>query len=422
MIAPPLLQLTSISKSFDAVAALRDVSFDLQAGEVHALVGENGAGKSTLVKIISGAEIPDAGAIEIAGQSVTSSSPQLSRELGVAVIYQQPALFPDLSVAENIALRSERSRALGFVGWPNRRRVARRLLDDAGCDAHVDALAGSLSMPQQQLVEIAAALGANARILILDEPTASLSNREVENLFGLIDRLRSRGVGMIYISHRLEELQRVADRVTVLRDGRHVETGAMTDMTRERLIRLMVGREINAVYPVRTPTIGKVAIEIRNLSCAASGVRDVSVAVHAGEIVGLAGLVGSGRSELARTLFGLTPATSGQILLSGLAVQIKRAIRCDRPWCRVCSRRSPPARRHFRDERRREFHACDTSRNFHGRIDQSPPRARRECRLQQAARYQGGLVRQSRVHAIRRKSAKGRARTLACDKAHGPDS
>jgi len=322
MIAPPLLQLTSISKSFDAVAALRDVSFDLQAGEVHALVGENGAGKSTLVKIISGAEIPDAGAIEIAGQSVTSSSPQLSRELGVAVIYQQPALFPDLSVAENIALRSERSRALGFVGWPNRRRVARRLLDDAGCDAHVDALAGSLSMPQQQLVEIAAALGANARILILDEPTASLSNREVENLFGLIDRLRSRGVGMIYISHRLEELQRVADRVTVLRDGRHVETGAMTDMTRERLIRLMVGREINAVYPVRTPTIGKVAIEIRNLSCAASGVRDVSVAVHAGEIVGLAGLVGSGRSELARTLFGLTPATSGQILLSGLAVQI----------------------------------------------------------------------------------------------------
>ena len=318
----PLLNLTSISKSFSGVQALRDVSFDLQAGEVHALIGENGAGKSTLVKVITGAHQPDAGTIQIAGQAVADNDPARSRELGIAAIYQQPALFADLTVAENIALRLERGGAWRWLRWGERRRSAASLLERVGCSISPDALVRSLTMPQQQLVEIAAALGGNARILILDEPTASLSDREVDNLFSVIRTLRGHGVGMIYISHRLEELSRIADRVTVLRDGRYVATRPMASTDRSELVRLMVGRELSAVFPKISVPLGETVLELRDLGCRESRISNINLSVRAGEIVGLAGLVGAGRTELARILFGLTPAHSGQVLLRGKPVVI----------------------------------------------------------------------------------------------------
>jgi rhamnose transport system ATP-binding protein len=317
-----LLRLTSITKSFGGVQALKGVSLDLRPGEVHALVGENGAGKSTLIKIITGAVRHDSGTIQIRGQLIEQNDPAQSRKLGVAAIYQQPALFPDLTVAENIALRLERGGAWRWIHWTARRRRAQQLLDSVGGDISPDSRVADLTMPQQQLVEIAGSLGQDAKILILDEPTASLSDREVENLFKVIARLRTEGVGMIYISHRLEELNRVADRVTVLRDGNYVATLPKSEAPTAELIRLMVGRELSAVFPKQTVPLGKIALEATNLCCRDAGVRDVSLTVRAGEILGLAGLVGAGRTELAGVLFGLTPADGGEILLENRRVRV----------------------------------------------------------------------------------------------------
>jgi rhamnose transport system ATP-binding protein len=317
-----LLSLSNITKSFTGVHALKGVSFDLRPGEVHALVGENGAGKSTLIKVITGAHRPDAGTLEINGQPVTDNDPTRSKSLGVAVIYQQPALFPDLTVAENIALRLERGGPWRLINWRERRRRAADLLARVGATIAPDAYVRDLTMPEQQLVEIAGALGGDAKILILDEPTASLSDREVDNLFRVIRELRQQGVGMVYISHRLEELPQIADRVTVLRDGAYVATRPMSEVDRGEMIRLMVGRSLDAVFPKVDVPIGDVVLETRDLACRESGVGGVSLVVRAGEILGLAGLVGAGRTEVARVLFGLTPATAGQILLKGQPVQV----------------------------------------------------------------------------------------------------
>jgi rhamnose transport system ATP-binding protein len=305
------------------VHALRGASLELRAGEVHALVGENGAGKSTLIKILTGAVQPDGGTIEVAGRRVGEHSPRAAKAAGIAAIYQQPALFPELTVAENLALGLEAGGLLRRVNWKARRRRAQELLDRVGARIDPDAEALSLSMPQQQLVEIARALGADARILILDEPTASLGDDDARHLLDVIRELRGRGVGMIYISHRLEELPQIADRVTVLRDGRTVGTRDMETVSREQLIALMVGRELSAVFPKREVPLGNVVLECDDVGCAASGVRDVSLVVCAGEIVGLAGLVGAGRTELARTLFGLTPADAGTVRLNGRPVRIE---------------------------------------------------------------------------------------------------
>ena len=312
-----LLKLTDIAKAFAGVQALRGVSFELRAGEVHALVGENGAGKSTLIKVITGAHAPDAGTVEIQGRVIEDNDPVRARALGVAAIYQQPALFPDLTVAENIALGLERPGAWRLVRWRPRRDRARRLLERIGAAIDPEAEVRRLTMPEQQLVEIARALGADARILIMDEPTASLSEEDTGNLFAVIRQLREQGVAMLYISHRLEELPRVADRVTALRDGALVGTRRQADVNRDELIRMMVGRELAAVFPKAEVPIGEVVLEVQGLSCRASGVRDVSLSVRAGEILGLAGLVGAGRTELARVLFGLTPADSGAIRVRG---------------------------------------------------------------------------------------------------------
>jgi rhamnose transport system ATP-binding protein len=319
----PLLSVSGITKSFSGVHALKGVSFDLQAGEVHALVGENGAGKSTLIKVITGAHRPDAGTLEVEGRRIDHNSPLLSRSLGIAAIYQQPALFPDLSVAENLAMGFETGGSWRLIDWRGRRARAKELLDRIGARIDPDAPASTLTMPEQQMVEIAKSLGGRAKILIMDEPTASLPEHEVANLFRVVRELKAQGVGIIYISHRLEELSSLADRVTVLRDGQTVTTRPMKDIDKPELIRLMVGREISAIFPKRDVKQGDVVLETRNLGCRESGVRGVSLSVRAGEILGLAGLVGAGRTELARILFGLTPATEGEILFQGRPVAIR---------------------------------------------------------------------------------------------------
>jgi rhamnose transport system ATP-binding protein len=318
----PLLQATNISKHFAGVQALRGVSFDLHAGEVHALIGENGAGKSTLINIITGAHQPDDGTLEVSGRLIQNNDPVLSRSLGIAAIHQQPALFPDLTVAENIALGLEPGGWWRRIRWGHRRRRARELLARVGASINPDAVVQDLTMPEQQLVEIARALGAEARILIMDEPTASLSEREVERLFQVIRDLRGHGVGIIYISHRLDELFQVTDRVTVLRDGSVVQTRPLAEVDRAELIRLMVGRQLTAIFPKQEVEPGDVVLELRGLGCRAGGVSNVSLSVRAGEILGLAGLVGAGRTELARILFGLTPADAGTICLRGRSVVI----------------------------------------------------------------------------------------------------
>jgi rhamnose transport system ATP-binding protein len=320
--AETLLELTSISRSFGGVRALDSVSFTLRSGEVHALIGENGAGKSTLIKIITGAVQADDGSIRVNGRALENNDPAISRQWGIAAIYQQPALFPDLTVAENIALRLESAGKMRVIRWRKRRDNARRLLGHIGAQFSCDEFVRNLTMPEQQLVEIASALGADARILILDEPTASLTEREVENLFRVIRQLRQQGVGMIYISHRMDELAKIADRVTVLRDGKCVGTRLMNEVTSAELIRMMVGRELSAVFPKVPVEIGGVILRTENLGSSESGVNGINLEVRAGEILGLAGLVGAGRSELARILFGLTPADSGRILLNGREIQI----------------------------------------------------------------------------------------------------
>jgi rhamnose transport system ATP-binding protein len=324
---PHLLSLTDIRKSFSGVHALKGVSFDLRSGEVHALVGENGAGKSTLIKIITGAHQPDAGTLTVCGQPVTDNDPVRARRLGIAAIYQQPALFPDLTVAENIALGLEPAGWWRPVQWRRRRERAKHLLARVGSRLAPDVYVRRLSMPEQQLVEIARALGADARILIMDEPTASLSDTEVDNLFRVIRELRGGGVGIIYISHRLEELPRITDRVTALRDGEVAGTRLVGEVTRADLIRLMVGRELSAVFPKQPAAIGDIVLECRGVGCASAGVRDVTLSVRTGEILGLAGLVGAGRTELARVLFGLTPADAGEIRFRGQNVFIDQPAR-----------------------------------------------------------------------------------------------
>lgn len=318
----PVLEAHGLCKSFAGVRALKGVSFDLLPGEVHALVGENGAGKSTLIKIITGAYQADAGSLHVGGREVADNNPVKSRSLGIAAIYQLPALFPDLTVMETIAFGLEPVRLWRRVDWRGRRRSAQELLGRVGTRISPDALCRTLTMPEQQLVEIARALGAEARALIMDEPTASLPEQEVQNLFRVIRALRTSGVGVLYISHRLEELFEVADRVTVLRDGSAVATRPMADVNRADLIRLMVGRELSTVFPKRELVPGDTVLEARNLGCSAGGVKGVSFSARAGEVLGFAGLVGSGRTELAKTLFGLTPADSGEVFLKGRRARI----------------------------------------------------------------------------------------------------
>jgi ABC-type sugar transport system ATPase subunit len=316
-----LLKASSITKHFAGVFALKGISFELARGEVHALIGENGAGKSTFTKIVTGVLTPDSGELEIAGQIVRDYDPNRARAMGVSVIYQQPALFAHLSVAENIAIPLESGNASWRVDWRSRYARAQELIERLGASIDPRRLAGSLSMAEQQIVEIAKAIGANAKILLMDEPTSLLTDHEVDNLFRLVRQLRSEGVGIVYISHRLEEIEAIADRITVFRDGESIACKDARTVDRKELIQLMVGRSIASIFPKREVQMGETALEVRGLSHAESGLHGISLSVKRGEILGLAGLVGSGRTEFARVLFGLTPSDS-PVVLEGRPVHV----------------------------------------------------------------------------------------------------
>jgi rhamnose transport system ATP-binding protein len=318
-----VLEAREIRKSFGGVHALKGVSLSLKKGEVHALAGENGAGKSTLIKILAGAIQPDSGHIYLDGQLLTHHSPRRARTLGIGIVYQQPALLPDLTVAENIALAGESESPWRRVNWKYRRHLAESLLERVGAHFSENALAGSLTAPQQQLVEIAKALDAKPAVLILDEPTATLGEQDAENLFRIVRELQAQHTSIVYITHRFDELFRLADRVTILRDGQRVDTCPVHELTRNRLVSLMVGREVSAVFPKRTSEVGKAALEVKHLACKSNGVKDVSLTVHCGEIVGLAGLIGSGRTQFAECVFGLTQKDSGEILVEGQPVEMR---------------------------------------------------------------------------------------------------
>jgi rhamnose transport system ATP-binding protein len=320
--AEVLLSAQDISKSFGAIQALNGVSLDVCAGEVHALVGENGAGKSTLIKVMTGEEAPDSGTLCANGRPVRGLTPATAHGMGIWVVHQQPSLFPDLTVAENLALGVERMRPWQRIHRNERRSRAQALLMRVGASIDPDRIVESLTMPEQQLVEIARALGADARVLILDEPTASLTAPEVEALFDALRRLRNDGVGVVYISHRLGEVLTIADRVTVLRDGRTVGTRPIEGLSVRDLVAMMVG-ELRPDEARQDKASGPIALEVRNVSSAAARIRDVSLTVSQGEVLGVAGLVGSGRTQLAETLFGITPADSGEIVVKGKSVDVR---------------------------------------------------------------------------------------------------
>ncbi len=318
----PVLEIQNVSKSFPGVKALDNVRFDVLPGEVHALLGENGAGKSTLIKIVSGVYRPDAGKVSILGNDVRFQSPLEAQAAGIATIYQELLLFPALSVAENIFMGHPPVTRSGTVDWQRMRQKTSDLLRSLDIhDLEPTEIVGTLSIGNRQRVEIVKALSRDARILIMDEPTAALTEADVERLFGIVRRLRERGVGIIYISHRLEEVFELADRVTVLRDGGYVGTSQVADIGKDDLISMMVGRTIDTLFPKVTVEPGDVVLEVDALNRPPL-TQDVSFSIRAGEIVGLAGLVGSGRSELAQAVFGMLPVDSGNIFIAGKKVSI----------------------------------------------------------------------------------------------------
>ena len=317
----PLLSMRGIVKSFPGVQALRGVDLDLHAGEVLALLGENGAGKSTLMKVLGGAHLPDSGSLLLDGRTTAFRSPQEARAAGIAVIHQEFNLVPGLTATENIFLGQEASRA-GFVPRADERRKAAELFHRLGAELDLDAPCSRLTTAQQQLVEIARALARDARVIVMDEPTAALTSREVDRLFEIVRDLRSRGIAVVWISHRLDEIFALADRVVVLRDGRNVGARPITGLGRTELIELMVGRELADEYPRRTTAPGPPRLVVKGLS-RGRAVRDVSFTVRAGEILALAGLVGAGRTETLRLLFGADRRDSGEVVLDGRRLDIR---------------------------------------------------------------------------------------------------
>lgn len=319
----PLLQMRGITKRYPGVTALDNVDFEVMPGEVHALVGENGAGKSTLMKILAGADVKDSGRILIGGEEVHITTPQEAMRLGISIIYQEFNLVPYMSAAENIFLgREPMSKVPGIVDFRRMYAEAERVISELGVRLDVRVPVNQLSVAQQQMVEIAKATSRSARIIAMDEPSATLTEHELENLFSLIRRLKADGVSIIYISHRLDEIFRIADRVTVLRDGKLIATKPVSETSREEIIRMMVGRELKDTIPKKEVAHGDVVLEVKGLN--RSGViHDISFAVRRGEILGIAGLVGAGRTEVARAIFGADPIDSGEILLEGKPVTIR---------------------------------------------------------------------------------------------------
>lgn len=319
--------MAGIAKSYPGVQALQDVSLTLEQGQVLALLGENGAGKSTLLKILSGAQLPDAGRISIDGRPVAIQSPQHAQELGIITIYQEFNLIPSLSIAENVLLGAEPLR-FGFVDWGAMRARAREIIAEVGLDLDPNRLVSDLSVAEQQMVEIARALSLDSRVIIMDEPTSALSETETAKLFEIVAGLKARGIGIIFVTHRLEEVMQIADAATVLRDGQMVGSAPIAELSVEKIIEMMVGREVERLFAHRERVeIGAPVLEVRGLSSTgdpmdlhATELTDVSLTVHRGEILGLAGLVGAGRTELARAVFGADKYNSGEVLVDGAPI------------------------------------------------------------------------------------------------------
>jgi len=315
-----IVSMEHISKSFPGVKALDDVRFDLRSGEVMALLGENGAGKSTLMKILSGVYTRDGGSMEIFGKEYGDLNPKLAQEVGVAIIHQELNMCKHLSVAENMYLGREKTRGV-MLSNSEMEAEAKAILDELNIGLEPQQIVGDLPVSKQQMVEIAKALSTNARILIMDEPTSALTAREIEDLFRIIKDLKAKGCGIVYISHRLEELQHIVDRVTIMRDGQYITSMNFQDVTMDEMIAHMVGREIKEKFPRVSCEKGKKVLEVKHLN-AGPMVRDVSFDLYEGEIVGFAGLMGAGRTETTRAIFGVDPKTGGEIILDGREVKI----------------------------------------------------------------------------------------------------
>jgi len=310
------LSVENISKTFPGVRALDDVSVDFDKASVHALMGENGAGKSTLGKIIAGVYTPDKGTIKMEGREIKPTDPRIAQELGIALVHQELAFCPNMTVAENLLLGGFPTNG-GFMNWSKLRERARALLHEIEADIDVDTPLAQLTTGQEQMVQIAGAVGVNAKIIIFDEPTSSLSTNESEHLFALMERLKKRGVAMLYVSHRMDEIFRVCDMITVLRDGKHVATEPIAQTNRDRLIRQMVGREVLMTRPKHLDLQpGEEILRVENLSSTGK-FENVSFKVCRGEIVGMGGLVGAGRTEVATAIFGLDSRATGKIYIKG---------------------------------------------------------------------------------------------------------
>jgi rhamnose transport system ATP-binding protein len=317
----PIIEFSGIAKQFGSVYALKSVELTLHPGEVHALLGENGAGKSTLVKMLAGIHRPDAGTFKVSGQEVALYTPTQSRELGIAVVHQEPMLFPDLDIAENVFMGRHPRDRFGRINWKLMYREVDELLASLDVPINSHTPVQGLSVAEKQLVEIAKALSLEARVLVLDEPTATLSGHEVDELFAIVKRLRERGVAILFVSHRLEEVFAIADKVTIFRDGTYIVTKPISEINTDEIIKYMVGRELSNLFPKGDATIGDVVLDVQHLT--RPGVfRDVSFQLHRGEILGFAGLIGAGRTEIARVLFGVDQAESGEIVLNGKSVHI----------------------------------------------------------------------------------------------------
>jgi ribose transport system ATP-binding protein len=317
---PYRVELLNVSKSFRAVRALSNVSFNVKPGEIHALVGENGAGKSTLMKILSGVHRLDRGTIKLDGRPVEIPNPHAGRQLGIGIIYQELALVPDLTVAENILI-NRLSRRFGLVDWRDMNRRARELLAETGFpEIDPRSRIADLGVAYGQIVEIAKGISENVRVLILDEPTAVLAPQEVNHLFAALRKLRERGVGLVYISHRLDEIFRIADRITVLKDGGVVRTVLPSEIEPQDLIGLMIGRTLGTMFPARKCAIGEEMLRVEDLR--GGKIKGVSFSVRAGEVFGISGLVGSGRTELLRAIFGADPKERGSVAVAGRRAKI----------------------------------------------------------------------------------------------------
>jgi rhamnose transport system ATP-binding protein len=318
-----LLELKGITKIFPGVKALDDVHFQLLSGEIHALMGENGAGKSTFIKIITGVHQPDGGELYLNGEKVDIRNPKDAQRLGIAAIYQHVTCYPDLSVTENIFIGHEKvQKGTNRILWNEMNTEAKKLLDDLGANFDPKTLMGALSVAQQQIVEIAKALSTNARIIIMDEPTAALTKKESEELYRIAERLRDNGVSIIFISHRFEDMYRIASRVTVFRDAKYIGTWKVDEISNDELIVAMVGREITQLFPKKKAEIGEELLKVEGL-CKMGVFEDISFSLKKGEILGITGLIGAGRSEVCQAIFGIMPYERGNIYLEGEQLRIR---------------------------------------------------------------------------------------------------